>query len=1336
MPKPFWIIFLFFLPFQMKGSGDYQFPWINRSTEHGLVHPRVNSMIMDSKGFLWIGTYMGLSRFDGQHFRTFRHEPGNQKSLSDDYIRSMLIDSRDRLWVGTEDGFVNLFHPEEVAFTRFEIPADIGTRRIVKSISEDKSGNIWIACVEGIVKLNPETHEMATYRNPEFPGTTGSLEILYTDRLGRFWAGYWNGGLFLFDPSNGAYTRFFNDPGSPELLRISPMAIREDSRNNLWIGTYNLGLLKISHPSQSISVFSYKKDDRGSINSNQIKSIEVVNDDQIWIGTEEAGLDLFEPSKNRFTHFFSSRQTQRSVEGESIYAMVKDAGDRLWLGSRENGIYYLNIKQNPFIHIREIQGTAQNESPIITALCEDEQQRVWAGIIGDLALVDFENKQLIAQHLNLPEAPNVAAGDHQGNIWIGGLKGSIFCFNPSTGSFKKFIFPEIDGVKIISFHFSGNQVFIGMAGKYGVMDYSGNRFRLINYPFSGGLFHIIREDSVYYFFDRRSVYVDKNELKEEPLFQPIRTVEYDFPNSKCATSSDHFLYCGTDAGLFSIDKENLSVKFLEKLPGPISYSVKTVHAEKNGTVWFATAGNIVRYVPQTGYIRIYDQFDGIPQIMFRDATGCMTRDNRIIMGGENGLVSFYPDQISQVKKTTGIEISSVMIGRYSHAENPIPALQFVKHQKLLRLRYNQNSFTVSFTMPEFMQPDKTLFSWKLEGFDKDWFSAYDQRSVYYMNLPSGEYSFMLRGKDSENNWSEIHTLKIRILPPIWLTWYAYLVYITLAIYLLYTYRNFNIKKERLKNELDLQRLKMENVQSLVTKENEINESKFSFFTNVSHEFKTPLTLIISPLEQYFHSGQKLTDETIRQIFNNAQRLYQLINQILDFRKMEAGKLAMNYAYDDLAGFTVNICNHFKQLAIRKNLAFEIMVYDNPVFTRFDADKMAKIMYNLLSNAVKFTSEGKIMVEIAMKTILIEGNQKNYLEIVVKDTGSGISPESLPYIFDRFYQAKHNNERSQGTGIGLSLAYEFAKMHGGSIEVTSATGKGSAFTLQVPIEEGARINQAIETQMADEPCNGYDESGPKYRYSVLIAEDNAEMRSYLSRELMPDYEIIEAENGAKAMEMCLKHNPDLILSDILMPGTDGLEFCRQLKNDDRTSHIPLLMVTALSAAEYQEQAYRLGADDYITKPFSISILKEKIHNFIASRDLLKRQFIQNAFSEPSILKIASNDEKFLIRTHQVIEENLSDSDFDIDRFAREMATSRSQLYRKLKALTGLSASEYMKITRLKIAARMISDKNFNISEAAYLVGFKDPKYFSKCFQKQFGVIPSRYKSSNPAHQVES
>jgi signal transduction histidine kinase/ligand-binding sensor domain-containing protein/DNA-binding response OmpR family regulator len=1311
--------------------------WINLGTERGLVHPRVNTMVIDKNGFLWIGTYMGLNRFDGRQFIAFRHNPLNNHSLSDDYIRSLFIDRNNTLWAGTDNGVLNRYNPSDRTFTRYEMPLGSENRKSIRTITEDHSGNIWAACIEGLVRINPETTEMTVFRNTVFPGTTGTLETLYIDELGRFWAGFWEGGLFLFDPLNGTFKRFFNDPEYPELMRISPMVIKEDSRHNLWIGTYNAGLIRISHPGQSVTVYSHKKNDSNSLNSNKVKSLEILDDKRIWIGTEEGGIDLFEPDTGKFSHFMSGIQSDRSVEGESIYTIVKDESNRLWLGSRENGIYYLNAGENPFCHINRTEGIAAEEPLVITSFCEDPSQRVWAGIYGDIALVDFSRKMLIPQSLNLDETPNTLAADNKGNIWIGGLRGGIYLYAPEKKTTQAFRFSELEGLKIISFHFEENQAFIGLEGKFAVLEMDDKELKMINNPSVGGPFQIIPDDSMYYFFSRRQISVFPGKPDSDPGYQPLSTVDYLFPNSKCAVTTPGYLYCGTDAGLFTVDKKTLTVSFLEKLPGPISYSVKSILAEDAGTVWFSTAGNIVRYTPESDYIRIFDQFDGIPQMAFRDAVGCKTSDGRMIMGGMNGLLAFYPEQLKRVIKVPGIEIGTLILGRQFKNVQQIAAVDYTENSKPLKLRYNQNFFSINWSMPEFIQPEKILYAWMMEGFDKEWNAGYNQTSANYMNLPRGEYTFQVRGKDTENNWSETRTLQIHISPPFWLTWYAYTFYLILLIVLLYAYRNFNIKKERLKNELDIQRLKMDNIQQLVEKEHELNEWKFGFFTNVSHEFKTPLTLIISPLEQYLETGSKLTDITIRQIHGNAQRLYRLITQILDFRKMEAGKLELNYSYDDIVAFMVNICQRFKNMANHKNLGFEVMIHEKQIFTRFDADKIEKVLYNLLSNAIKFTSEGKIKAEISQLGGKLSGGPSDWVQIIIKDTGVGIPPDLLPHIFDRFYQVRQKDGKTQGTGIGLSLVQELVKMHGGEIEVTSAVNTGTTFIVRIPVVAGEakeipeEAGQKEDWTSADAP-----REIKQGRYSVLIAEDNEEMRSYIARELQPDYDILEAPDGEVALDMCRKHQPDLVLSDILMPGTDGLEFCRQLKNDDKVSHIPLLMITALSSAEYQEQAYRLGADDYITKPFKINILKEKIHNFISSREALKKQFLQNAFSEPSILKIASNDEKFLKRTHEVIEENLSDSEFDIDRFAREMASSRSQLYRKLKALTGLPASEYMKITRLKIAARMISEKNYNISEAAYLVGFKDPKYFSKCFQKQFGVIPSRYKPPAGTGKVES
>ena len=1311
-----------------------QFTWDNIGTEKGLVHPRVNALVKDKKGFLWIGTFMGLNRFDGKLFKVYHHSDEDPNSLSDDYIRCLHVDSQNTLWIGTDKGIINRFVPESESFLRYDAGKEAGFKRGIKTISSDGKGNLWLACVEGILKLNPETGEVKSYRNPAFPGTSGTLETMYIDVLGRFWVGFWEGGLFLFDPVKEEFTRFFNNPDAPELLRLSPMAFREDSQHNLWIGSYNLGLIKISHPGQKVSVYSHDKNNIRSINSNKIKSLEIQNDDRIWIGTEEAGLDLFIPSDNHFIHLFSGFQSDRSVEGESIYAICRDEDDRLWLGSRENGIYYMNAFENPFLHIDQLSGNSDRDAGLtVTSLCEDSSGHVWAGIHGDLALVDFTNALLIPQKLNLSETPNVVSCDPEGNIWTGGLKGGIYRFNPRLKQVKAYRFAEIENMKVNALHFDKSGVYIGIEGKFGRFDPTEGHFEFINKPNIRGPFLILTEGTTHYYFDRQAISVFDGDYNT--VYQPLATVDFLFPNSKCGTSTPDFLYCGTDAGLFSIKKKDLSVTYLDKLPGPISYSVKSVLADDSGNIWFSTNGNIVRYVPENGSIRIFDYFDGLPQVAYRDATGCKTSDGKMVMGGKNGIVVFSPESIRQSRKNNVVEISSIVLGRKNQPGHRIPAYSFMAERKTVDLKFNQNFFAINWSMPQFIQPEKVLYSWKLEGFDKDWSMVYNERSASFMNLPRGEYTFLIRAKDTENNWSESQVLRIRIHPPWWLTWYAYSFYFVVFILSLFLFRNFNIRKERLRNELDLEKLKMENIRQLIDKEHELNESKFRFFTNVSHEFKTPLTLIISPLVQYIESGRELTDALVRQIYGNAGRLYQLITQILDFRKMEDGKLVMNYSFDNIVQFAVTICSRFRELASQKGLAFEVIAHNDPIFTRFDADKVEKIIYNLLSNAFKFTSGGKIKLEISR----LMKEETDWVEFIVEDSGIGIPAEELPRIFERFYQVKSAGRQTEGTGIGLSLVQELVKLHGGTIRVESEAGKGTTFVVMIPVLASDIVSaypdaegEGIEIETASE----YEKERTPAKFSILIAEDNPEMRNYLARELQNDYEIIEAEDGESALDKCMKFHPDLVLCDILMPGTDGLEFCRRLKEDEKISHIPVLLVTALSSPEYQEKAYRLGADDYITKPFKISILKEKIHNFISSREALKKQFVQNAFSEPSILKIASNDEKFLLKSHEVIEENLSDSDFDIDRFASAMATSRSQLYRKLKALTGLSASEYMKITRLKIAARMITEKNFNISEAAYLVGFKDPKYFSKCFQKQFGVIPSRYKQEAAKPKVES
>lgn len=1330
-------LFLFFTTYVFSANTDYTqwFTFKNISTGSGLSHPRVTALDTDAYGYLWIGTFSGLNVYDGYDFITFRHDPSDSTSLSDDYIRYIYKDRSGIMWIGTDNGILNRYNRENQNFSRYDLHHAQLSRKGIKKIHEDNFGNLWIACLDGLVKFQPETGEYSLFHNPDFPGTSGTLETFYIDTFGRFWVGYWLGGVYIFDPSAGTFSRFGSDDAFPWLQRISVMNIQEDKQHNLWVGTYNYGLFKFSHPNLKITNYQHLESDFFSLNSNKIKTFEIDNNENIWIGTEEGGLDYFNKREEKFYHYLSEFQSAHTAEGHSIYALKKTADGKLWIGTREDGLFLTRTTPNPFVHINPVSKESDGGNLIVTSLCEDSGGNLWAALKDDIALVDTENLILYPQHIRIAETPNVISCDGKGNLWIGGLRGGVYILNRKDKTLQKIHIEEISQLKIFSFHFQNDEVWISSEKNPVIYNQSNGKTRIVNEELLKDAFLLEKADSDFYFFTRKLVLSGKSLLFSGSGETSLVRIPFDFPNSKCALISPAKIYNGTDAGMYVIDRKTFEVKYLEKLPGQVNYEVNAIFMDRNGKVWFSNAYQVVQYDEKNNHFRVFDEFDGVPEIRFRDNVGCMLNDGRIAFGGEKGIILFTPEETIQGENASNLVFTGFSIGNKKDTENLNPEL--LRNGKKIRLKYNQNFFTIRFSLLSFHQPEKVLYRYRLSGFDDEWIVQYHSRQKTYMNLPYGKYTFEVSARGSDNVWSEAKILPIEIAPPFWLKWYAYLFYTGVALFLLYLFRLYNIKRERLKHELKLQEVRIENIGNLARKENELNEMKLRFFTNISHEFKTPLTLIISPLEQYAETLKPLSHEIISQIHNNAIRLKHLVSQVMDIRRIDSGNMELTLSFSDIIRFVKEIGNHFKPLANNKKLVFELITHEEELYTGFDSDKLEKILYNLLSNAVKFTSKGKVKLEIGRFVEKTDPQKKEFVEIVVKDTGPGIPEKDTNKIFDRFYQVKQNGNHPEGTGIGLSLVKEMVKLHNGTISVQSHPGEGTKFTVRLPVTQDGIIVETSTQDRAEDSISTEKEYQPMQNTGkkvILIAEDNPEMRNYMAGELLGTYEIIEAADGTEAFDKCLKNNPDLILSDVLMPGADGFEFCKQVKNDERTSHIPILLVTALSGNDYQKQGYHAGADDYIIKPFNIGILKEKIRNFIATRENLKSQFIRDAWSEPEILKIASGDEKFLKRSNELIEENLSDSEYDIDDFARDMATSRSQLYRKLKALTGLSASEFIKITRLKIAARLISDKNCNVSEAAYMVGFKDPKYFSKCFQKQFGVIPSRYKTKKETTDV--
>jgi len=1054
-------------------SLDY--PFINISTRHGLVHPKVNVLAKDHSGFLWIGTYMGLSRFDGHQFQSFRHDPDDENSLSNDYIRALYVDKGNNIWVGTNLGTVDIYNIQEARFEklRLDLPLEAPDILKIKKIDEDDSGNIWVAATQGLLKVDPSGAKVFYPVPDTLISTNSTLETVFIDPDGIIYIGFWGANFLTFDPSSGLYDYVDLGEYSNILEELSIMSIDKDNKGNLWMGTYQIGLLKVVMEGNKVSdltVFSHNTENENSINSNMTKKVVVTPDDKLLIGTEEGGLNFFNPATNQFIHFLSPFRSAKNPEGESIYDIVFDGEDKLWMGSRDNGLYYFNIGNNPFKHISSVKNRsiAENNRLTITALYEDAAGRIWAGFSSDLALVDIDRGILISQNTGFSEIPNAIAGDIQGNIWIGGLEGTISKFNPETGAIKSYKYSELKGIKIMMFSFADGKVYIGSDIVQGYIDLSTDEFYTINNPHLKGSYFVLKDDSLYIHIKRTLVNIFDRKIAEDPFFRPVAEIDYLFPNSKCAAVNPAYIFVGTDAGLFQIDKNDFSTEFIEKLPGPQSYSVRSLQVEDENAIWFSTANSLVRHIAQTDYIRIFDHFDGLPSLFFRDGVGLKTREGMLLFGGENGIVAFHPDNIGFVKNTPVVEISNMEIGRKDDPESVVQNLAAPEVEKTVRLKHNQNFFTINWTMPEFMQPQLVLYAWKLEGFDQNWNEGYDQYNTLYMNLPPGNYTFLVKGKDNENNWSAVQALNIKISPPVWLTWYAYIFYLVLIAFLLYRYRVYTLNKERLQNKLKMQRMRLKSIQKMVKKEQEVNEWKFRFFTNISHEFKTPLMLILSPLEQALEQGISLSENSMNQIYANAKKMHRMVTQMLDFRKMEAGKLHLQKTNDNIIPFIVKTCNYFREPVTKKKLGFSVIPKVAALFTSFDPDKIEKILYNLISNALKNTDKGSISVEIDRLRKDSAGNDADLLQIVVVDTGKGIPADAMEHIFERFYQVPSKDRQDDGTGIGLCLTYELVKLHQGEIQVFSKVGEGARFVVTIPVlqsentdEKPAATNRAID-----------------------------------------------------------------------------------------------------------------------------------------------------------------------------------------------------------------------------------------------------------------------------------
>jgi signal transduction histidine kinase/DNA-binding response OmpR family regulator len=732
--------------------------------------------------------------------------------------------------------------------------------------------------------------------------------------------------------------------------------------------------------------------------------------------------------------------------------------------------------------------------------------------------------------------------------------------------------------------------------------------------------------------------------------------------------------------------------------------------------------------------RNYDTTDGLQGKEFNRRSALCTSDGEIFFGGPDGLNAFYPEEIKRdtfVAKMvfTDFKIFNKSIPYGQEYNNRILLEKPIFNTDKVVLKYKENSFTIEFTALNFFNPGKNVYSYKLDGFDNQWLATSGKNnSATYTNLNNGTYTFRVRELVEDNRGKEI-VLRIIVLPPFWKSLFAYFLYASLILLVLLLLRHLILTRERSNSRMEQERIEAQHI-------HEIDSLKIKFFTNISHEFRTPLTLILGPVEklQAALNGQP-EDKYLKLIEQNARRLLQMVNQLLDFRKMEIQGFPYNQFFGDIVAFLREAVFSFNYLSEQKNVRLVFSTNLKELNTNFDKDKLEKIIFNLLSNAFKFTpGSGQVTVSLSTENVgpFHPGTQAvTNLVIAVADTGIGIPEDKLDKIFTRFFQVDNSGQVEKGTGIGLSLVAEFVKLHGGEIGVKSELGKGSCFTVVLPVNLSGDPVEAL-AQPVEEVRYGLATSAavshlPKSaeRQLILIAEDNDDLRFYLKDNLLGNFEILEAANGDAALKMVQKYMPDLIISDIMMPGMDGVELCGRIKTDKTLCHIPLILLTARSSEQQQLKGLEMGADDYITKPFSFQILEAKINNILTSRQRMRQVFKSKLQIEPNDIAVTSLDEQLMHKVLGLVEKNMANADYTIELMSHDLGMSRTLLYKKILALTGKPPLEFLRLLRLKRAAVLLSKSQLNVSEIAFQVGFNDPKYFSKHFKNEFGVIPSKY-----------
>ena len=1308
--------------------------------DKGLSSNYILSIAQDKRGYMWFATEEGLNRFDGLQFYTYYKNGTKGKGLTGNELNCLLDDPKQPiLWIGTQRDGINAYNYADNSFTYYrhdkKNPHSLITNDIT-NIRPAADGNIWITTFwKGIDYYNKKTGQFIHYNTQNVKGLPSDQVWCVLDMgYGMIYAGHVSNGFSIINTRTRRAQNFCHNPLSPQSLSGNEVhCIYRDRIGNIWIGT-DKGL-DLFNPARNEFIHY---DDHGLL-KQKIFDIHELSDDRLWVATEFGGIAILDIS-----HYFVSSENSCKVEyinngpdddninGTSVRCLFEDQYNNVWIGMYGEGINFLTYHLPPFslINYSPLNLPSHLTNKTVMSVCLDKRGNLWAGTDGDGVNVFDRNKKRI-RHIDheVGRFMQTSFCDSKGKLWFGGFNSGGYVYT-ADGQLLKPIFPAGTNIDVRYFY-ENNDGTISIGTSTGIFVADINTYKVLaHYKVSNNQVRTIAKDKngriwigtfgnglgVFTSHYRRiKEFTTSNGFTSNTVNQIIRDNR---GRMWVATAEGLVCFPSVNGWKYTVYGWNSNLN---------NINIRSVIEDDKGNIWVGTNKGISCLLHGTRRFNNYIYKDNLPLGNFNAASVTKGADGILYFGSNEGLCYFNPSLLLKRRISPPTQITKILVTN-PHSETDSTITFFVGDG--VTLSHRQNTFSVSFNVKNYALTGEVEYSYRLKGLQSDWTITPDN-VITFRNIPPGNYQLLVRSRFRNQEWSsQITSFDINILPPLWQTWWAKVFYvICLLIIAWMLLRNY-------KHRIHLQYL-YDSERKEREQEKYLNNERLQFYTNITHELRTPLTLIIGPLQDLINDSNIADDlhRRIEMIHKSANRLNDLISKILEFRKTETDNRKLSVGRANVVAILREITTKHIELNTKQNVKMHFNAREEIINMYFDKEILNIIIDNLVTNAIKYTDKGRIDIDVER----VRKDNIDYAQITVSDTGHGISPEALPHIFERYYQ-EHGPHQASGTGIGLSLVKSLVTLHEGTIDVESQPDKGSRFTVRFRIDnnyhDADRMPDSKDEEAEDakeETTNVMIQKEGSQKPILLIVEDNEDICQYIADSFKDEFEIETAENGKIGLKKAFQIIPDIIISDIMMPYMDGNQMCKTLKHDIRTSHIPIILLTAKDSMESKEEGYDSGADSYITKPFVRSLIASRIHNLLEQRQRLTNTFssesrIDSYIEDKKELLLSSLnalDQEFLEKINKLIEERMSNDKIDIDYLADNLNISESTLYRKMKALTGLSSNEYIRKYKMKYAEHLLLEGKYTISEIGYKVGMGTTAYFRKCFKEEFGDTPSDY-----------